>query len=743
MPDSTSSEALPPSTAPARLLVVDDEFAGRTALSRRLIKRGYAVDTADGGEAALEKILQEHYDLVLLDQRMPGMSGVELLRLLRVTHSQTDLPVIMVTGVDESASIVEALEQGANDYVVKPVEMPEISARIHAQLTRSRALRADARTADSLRALADGLRHAEDGRNTPKPTPFSPAEAVWEWEWGPEQGQARFSAPWRALLGLEDEEIGESLSQWLDRVHPQDLLRVRRELKAHLDHENLEFRSEHRLRCRDGHYRWVLCRGVAEQNENGELQRISGDFTDIENRKAIDALTGLGNRMQWLDRLASTLELAQASLTPDVHATTKCWLVARVDLDRFKAINETLGYEVADQLLIEVGVRLRHELGPASTVARIASDEFAILSPGVQGSASEVAAFGELLMNCFTAPLPVGWETVTIGASAGIAVAQAGDTTPDEIMHDSDIALREARTQGGRRWCAFETKMREREKIRTTVARDLRYAVERNQLEVFYQPKLDLKTRRISGFEALLRWRHPELGLLPPIEFIPLAEETGFIVPAGEWILREACVQLKAWQRQCPMEPPLMMSVNLSVRQLRDPHLVSAVRETLEATGIPPESLKLELTESSLIEEREPARAVLTEIQSMGVGLMLDDFGTGYASLSYLSVVKFDALKIDRSFVMRMDTDAESRAIIKTILGLGRELRMMVIAEGIETEPQLGLLIDLGCEAGQGYLFSKPVAPTSAGQLLRDDFRSRQTAKLSRNETDAARLFVA
>jgi EAL domain-containing protein (putative c-di-GMP-specific phosphodiesterase class I) len=248
--------------------------------------------------------------------------------------------------------------------------------------------------------------------------------------------------------------------------------------------------------------------------------------------------------------------------------------------------------------------------------------------------------------------------------------------------------------------------------------------VARNELLAVYQPKISLRTRTIAGFEALLRWRHPERGLLLPADFISVAEETGLIIPTGEWILERACYQLKSWQKMFPTNPPLTMSVNLSVKQLGDPLLVGTIQRILSDVGIPPETLKLELTESSLIAEIESARNVLAEIQALHVGLKLDDFGTGYSSLSYLSTMHFDALKIDKSFVDRVATDPESQAIIKTIMNLAGALNMSVVAEGIETEPQLSHLISLGCESGQGYLFSRPVEAEAAEQLLRECYPS-------------------
>ncbi|MEI9813187.1 MAG: EAL domain-containing protein [Acidobacteriota bacterium] len=610
-----------------RLLVVDDEFHNRLALSRRLARGGYAVDTAEGGAEALDKILRDHYDLVLLDQMMPGMSGVDLLKLLRATYSPVDLPVIMVTGIDEKETMVEALEEGANDYVVKPVEIPEITARIETQLARARSGR---RTSD-----AEAHAHAIRAAATPA------GAAVWEWD--PKTGVTQYSSEWAQIVGCASNEISQGLNEWLDRIHPQDLVRVRKELKAHLDGRAEVFRSEHRLRRKDCSYRWVASRALAMRDPAGRLLRLTGAMEDIEERKALDPLTGLGNRLQLLDRLTEALHQDPPIL----------WGVLLFDLDDFRMLNEEAGHEVADQVLMEVAARLRDALqrsvleGPA-VLARMSGDEFAVVATCPRG-AQDVEQLALELMNCLRDPIAADDRALEVSACVGAALS-AGGATPDQMLRDADMALRAARQAGRGSWKLYEPDLRGSGHARATMHRDLRFAVDRNQLVAFYQSKVNLRTGAIAGFEALLRWQHPELGMIAPGQFIPLAEETGLILPAGEWILRQACRQMKAWQQQFVGDggEPLAISVNLSARQLSDPNLLRMVRRVLAETNLAPGSLALELTESSLIEEAEAARGVLTDLQRLGVGLMLDDFGTGYASLRYLNVLHFDVLKIDR-----------------------------------------------------------------------------------------------
>jgi diguanylate cyclase (GGDEF)-like protein len=557
----------------SRLLVVDDDANNRDMLSRRLVRRGYSVEVAESGQEALEKIEAAHYDLVLLDQMMPGMSGLDLLRLLRATRSQIELPVIMVTAVDHSQFVVDALASGANDYVVKPVDVPIIAARIQAQLLRSS----------------------------------------------------------------------------IDRAG-----------------------------------------------------------------KLVDPLTGLSNRTLLIERLTSSIAKQGDGGQQRVMA------VVLLDLDGFKAVNDSFGHVAGDQLLIEVGARLTSRLGAGShcqVAARIGGDEFVVFLEDLE-NLEQVRAEAAALLACLNQPVQLHDRSIPMSASAGITFITGTACTPEDLLRDADLAMYRAKALGKNRYELFDPVLGERAQARISMAIDLRHALERDELVAFYQPKINLPTRSIIGFEALLRWRHPKLGLVAPTEFIPIAEETGLIIPIGEWVLNQACRQLMAWHAKYPSAPPLSMNVNLSVKQLSDPDLVGRVARILAETGIPPKTLKLELTESSLMTDILSARDVLAALQALHVGLKLDDFGTGYSSLSHLRTLHFDSLKIDPSFVRRVATDRETRAIVETIVNLAHTLHMNVVAEGIETEDQLAGLLAVGCDTGQGFLFSRPLPAEAAEKLL-------------------------
>jgi diguanylate cyclase (GGDEF)-like protein/PAS domain S-box-containing protein len=675
----------------SRLLVVDDEFNNRDMLSRRLVRRGYQVDVADGGKEALERINSAHYDLILLDQMMPGMSGLDLLQLLRATYSASELPVIMVTAVDQSQAIVDALNQGANDYVVKPVDLPVVAARIEAQLSRSSAER---RLRESEERYSLAARGSNDG--------------LWDWHLG--TGAIYFSTRWLSLLGYSEGDFDATPEAWLSKVHPDDQPRLRAEIQSHLDGASPELRSEHRIRQKNQEYRWVLCRGIVHRNTAGLALRFAGSMTDIEHSKVSDPLTGLCNRMLLSDRMLAAVIRPGARLA-----------VLLLDLDGFKMVNDSFGHAAGDQLLVEVAARLRNLVtaplveGPA-TIARLGGDEFAILLEQVDSEERVTLLAGRILAHLNTA-ISLQGLPVTISASIG-GVLSDGAAAPGQLLRQADLAMYRAKELGKNRWQLFNPDLQERAEERMSLAIDLRKAIERGQLLAVYQPKVNMRTRQIVGFEALLRWRHPRHGIISPVKFIPIAEETGLIVPIGEWILEAAARQLRIWQGRFPCHPPLSMNVNLSVKQLGDPNLLPRIRAVIAETGIAPETLKLELTESALMTDTESTHAILAEIQAMKIGLKLDDFGTGYSSLSNLKALNFESLKIDRSFIERVALDPESHAIVQTIVDLARTLHMGVVAEGVEDEDQMNELVKMGCDIAQGFYFSKPVEAAAAEALL-------------------------
>lgn len=388
-----------------------------------------------------------------------------------------------------------------------------------------------------------------------------------------------------------------------------------------------------------------------------------------------------------------------------------------LDLDRFKVVNDSLGHKIGDQLLIAIARQLEECLRTTDTVARLGGDEFTILLEDIN-DIKDATRVAERIQQAIHTPFNLSGQEVFTTASIGIALSSTGYDRTEDLLRDADIAMYRAKELGKARHEVFDKVMHAHALELLRLENDLRRALERQEFEVYYQPITSLFTGTLTGFEALLRWRHPERGLVSPLEFIPVAEETGLIIPLGQWVLREACRQLRTWQTQFPMKDPLKISVNLSGKQLKELDLIAQIDQILEETGLDGSHLKLEITESVLMDNADTATKMLLQLRARNIQLSVDDFGTGYSSLSYLHRFPVNTLKIDRSFVSQMNPNDRNSEIVRTIVTLAHSLRMDVIAEGVETPEQLSALKILKCEQGQGYFFSKPLTKEAAGKLL-------------------------
>ncbi len=684
---------------PYRILIVDDNEMNRDMLARRLEKKGYVVREAEGAQSLLERIQAEPADLVLLDVEMPGISGLDALKKLRERYAPVELPIIMVTAKDQSEDIVTALDLGANDYLTKPIDFPVALARIRTQVSHKQAEEA-LRESEERYALA--ARGANDGL----------------WDWNLVDNSIYLSPRWKSMLGYEEAEIGNRPEEWLDRIHIADRERVKNEIATHQRGQTPHFESENRVQHKDGSFRWMLSRGLAVRNASGKALRMAGSQTDITEGKVADALTGLPNRLLFIDRLVRLIEHTK-------RHKDYLFAVLFLDLDGFKMVNDSLGHVIGDELLVEVANRLEKSLRVSDTVtrieklftlARLGGDEFTILLDQVKDS-SDATLVAERLMNAMSAPFILEGKKVFTSVSIGIALSGIGYDKPEDMLRDADTAMYRAKSLGKARYEVFDLDMRKSVIARLQLETDLRDALAREEFRNFYQPIVSLESGRITGFEALLRWQHPTRGLLQPADFISVAEETGMIRELGWWNLRKACQQISTWNVSRNGNP-LTMSVNLSVKQFLQPNLVGEVEELLRETGLPPNILKLEITESTVMADPSAAIEMLMQIKSLGVQLSIDDFGTGYSSLSYLHRFPLDTVKIDGSFTKEISQGGDSTEIVRTILPMANSLRLNVIAEGVETAEQLAILRKLRCEYAQGYYFSKPVTADEAGALL-------------------------
>ena len=521
--------------------------------------------------------------------------------------------------------------------------------------------------------------------------------------------------------------IGE---EWRSVVHPDDLSECLHRWDRSIKTGEF-FETEFRLRRHDGVYRWHKVRANCGRDEDGCIVKWFGTNTDIDDQKQSesrlnyvakhDPLTDLPNRAEFMRQLKMAIDRAETN--PMAR-----FAVLFLDLDRFKVINDSLGHLVGDELLRQIANRLLKHVRPGDVVARLGGDEFTILLNRT-GDVSDVVQVAERVQKNLTKPFQIDSYEVFTSASIGIIVSDEIMRRPEDFLRDADSAMYRAKEAGKARYEIFDREMHARNMNQLQLETDLRHAIEREEFELLYQPIVDLSTGAVDEFEALVRWRHPKNGLTGPDDFVGAAEESGLIIPLGNWIIGEACRQLAAWQKNSDRK--LSISVNLSAKQLMHPSLLAQVRAALAETRLSPGQLKIEVTESTVMEHSEKSMSVLSELSKLGISLSTDDFGTGYSSLSYLRRFPFNRLKIDRSFIDEMGNNDKSAAIVKTILMLGQNLGIEVVAEGIETEQQLATLTVLGCRFGQGYLFSRPIDESYAEELLRSGLPPRLGTPLS------------
>lgn len=545
------------------------------------------------------------------------------------------------------------------------------------------------------------------------------------WDWRIPEDEAYFSERWCGIVGIDRQGFFGKAHDWLSLVHPDDLSRLRELIDEHLDLRSPHFESEHRLRHVDGSFRWVQARGLAFRGPDSAAVRFVGSLTDITQRKqaesmlsfaaAHDGLTSLPNRSLFRERVSQALERVKRN-------PVKRFAVLYLDLDGFKQVNDGLGHHVGDRLLVGVARRLETCVHAMDMVSRLGSDEFGLLLEELDSN-EEAAAAAARIERALSMVFEIEGHHVFISGSIGVACSDA-ESTVEQMLRDADSAMYEVRAGGRRGHHVLDVAARERRERRSRLGEALRRGVEVEGLEVVYQPVVSLVTGQVRGLEALARWNHPVHGAVPPAEFVPLAEELGLIDRLGYQVMREACHRAAQWIHEHSRDQ-FFVNVNVSARQFRDPHFVERVAEAQATSGLRPGVLGLELTETIFVDRPESVVAMLRELRDIGVRLTLDDFGTGFSSLSHLRRFPVHSVKIDRSFVSAHDTDGIALHIVRAIVALTRALGMVAVAEGVETLDQVAILRGVGCDLGQGWLFSKPVGAHDVSRLLSERFPTR------------------
>ena len=691
-------------TITCRVLLVEDiESEAKLVVNnlRRVSGWRFVIEHYDRLVPALERAREHRFDVVLVDLNLPDGAGIEVCQ--RMHQATPNTPLIVLTNQTSIELGTKALREGAQDYLIKrEVDSKLLGRAIRYAIERNRAEHA-LRESEQRYALA--VAGANDGI----------------WDWNMRDSEVYFSPRWKAILGYGEQEVADRIDEWFDRVDQRDRVNFDEAMSLHLEGRSSLFEAEYRITAKGGEVRWVLSRGVAVRDEAGAPWRMAGSMTDITRRKQTearllheamhDALTGLPNRILFMDRL----ELALRRFRRD---PSKMFAVLFFDLDRFKHVNDSLGHQVGDELLSQVAGRLLGCLRPGDTLARLGGDEFAIVLNDIAGPTDAIFVV-ERLQEALAQEFEIESHAIYTSASIGIAVSSEVYRTPDEMLRDADIAMYRAKNSGHATYAVFDTYMHDQAMFQHRMETDLRRALDKGEFDIYYQPIVAVETQRVIGFEALLRWHHPSRGLVMPDEFINIVEETSLVVPIGWWVIERACNQLAKWQRLFPVSPPLAMSINVSGKLFLTDDMAKRLAALLEDCGVPPQSVRLEITERVVMDHGDLVLSTLSDLRDLGVELHVDDFGTGYSSLTYLQRFRYDTLKIDRSFVSTMSEKVDSSAIVEAIISLGATLGMKVVAEGVETPEQFKRLRAMNCPAAQGFWFSRPLHQDAVNDYLR------------------------
>lgn len=720
------------------ILIVDDQEENRYLLESLLKGMGFDVSSAFNGKEALQILEKGECNLIISDILMPVMDGYQLCIEVRFNEAYNQIPFIFYTATYIDPKDEEfALKLGADYFIRKPMDpsafakklieimeetvknnfkarKPELEKEeqifklynerlvkklnkkmqdLEMEISRRKKVEEELRKSEERYALS--VKGAKDGL----------------WDWDLQKDTIYFSPRFKEILGYSEEEIGSDPQAWFSLVHPDDLEMLKTEISAHLEGFKSHFEVEHRILHKNQTYRWVLVRGLAIRDREQKPTRMAGSLTDITDRKRAeeqllydafhDSLTGLPNRALFSDRLNQACERAK-------RFSDYVFSIMHLNLDRFRLFNESLGHNLSDKLLKLVAEKIKSNLRPGDTLARFGADEFLILLEDIK-DAGEASRIAQKIIEDLGHPINLEGNEIFLTASIGIVMSTEETEKPEDYLRNAHIAMHKAKTKAKGSYVFFNEEMYQRAMENLKLESSLRRAIEKKEFCVYYQPIFDLFNGALIGFEALVRWNHPEKGIIHPKDFLPLAEEAGLISFIDNFVLTTSCHYFKRWMDLNARVEKLFVSVNFSSKEFSNPKLVSKISQALKESGLDPSHLVIEITESTLMENIASAQNIFFQLQNLGVKLFLDDFGTGYSSLNYLHHFLINTLKIDRVFVGQISEGQGKSPIVQTIVSLAHNMNMQVLAEGVETEIQYRKLKDLKCNCAQGFYFYHPM----------------------------------
>jgi len=696
-------------------MVVDDDPSMRLLISAALIKIGLTVVEATGGREGVEVFKSEKPDIVLMDVMMPVIDGFEACKMIRQSPGGKYTQILMVTGLEDVESTKKAFEAGSNGFVTKPLNLTMLGQQVQYMLRAGHAFK-------------------EMHINRSRMTKTQELAKIGNWQVDLRTNEFQCSYEARQLLRLDQANARITQDVFFTSVVQEDRIRVKESLDFALKN-NKPINLEYKIYNTDGSQMSILNKSEIIFDELDTPVLMLGVVQDISQLKKAeeeirflafyDGLTGLANRRLFMDRMDQAII--------DSERNNKHFALLFLDLDNFKRINDTLGHHIGDSLLKKVATKIKNSIRKSDSatrtskqteienavIARLGGDEFIILVTDLNGPES-AAIIANRLLDKISEVYNLDGHDVSITTSIGISVFPEDGTQADVLLKNADTAMYHAKDEGKNTYQFFTESMNHAVLEKFSIDRDLRKALQRNELVLYYQPQIDMCTRKIVGAEALIRWHHPNRGMIPPGKFIPIAEETGVIIDINKWVLCEACHQAEQWRKEG--YHPITIAINLSGYKLATQNIIQSLESILEETQFDAKNIEIEITENVLMHDTEETVSILNEIKNLNLSIAMDDFGTGYSSLSYLTTFPVDTIKIDRSFVMDCTAENNNPIIIKAIIAMGHSLGKKIVAEGIETEKQYHLLKELGCDEAQGYYFGHPVPAEEFNRLIANGY---------------------